>query len=217
MYKEIFRKGNTTGNMRIGATEIIVVLIVALLVIGPDKLPAYAKKFGEALAVFKKATSEATKDIQESVVEPLNEAQKPLRDAVEPLEETRKEIHGQVEGLQKSLNNIGKPVKSGAAKKAVSEKQEGAGADSEKQVTAGTDSSREDETGTENQSAETVQTVSVAQAPGTMQSVPDQTESVKVLQNEANNGDAAAETILNDDRKDVPAIKPENIEEAVTA
>lgn len=94
--------------MRIGATEIIVVLIVALLVIGPDKLPVYAKKFGEAMAAFKKATSDATKDIQESVVEPLNEAQKPLKEAIEPIENTRKEIRSQVEGVQKSLNNIGK-------------------------------------------------------------------------------------------------------------
>lgn len=110
--------------MRIGATEIILVLIVALLVIGPEKLPAYAKKFGEALAVFKKATSDATKDIQESVVEPLNEAQKPLQEAIEPIETTRKEIRGQVEGVQKSLDNIGKKhvVLNGNGAKSSSEK-----------------------------------------------------------------------------------------------
>lgn len=39
--------------MRIGMSELIVILIVALFVLGPDKLPVYAKKMGEALAQFR--------------------------------------------------------------------------------------------------------------------------------------------------------------------
>ena len=46
--------------------ELIVIFIVALLVIGPDKLPMYAKKFGSALREFRKASSGITKDIRES-------------------------------------------------------------------------------------------------------------------------------------------------------
>ena len=38
----------------IGLTEIIIILGVALLVIGPDKLPEVAKTLGKALAEFKK-------------------------------------------------------------------------------------------------------------------------------------------------------------------
>ena len=60
--------------MKIGAMELIVIFIVALLVIGPDKLPSYARKFGNALKEFKKASSDITQDIRESVVEPLEEA-----------------------------------------------------------------------------------------------------------------------------------------------
>ena len=67
--------------MKIGMTELLVIFIVALVVIGPDKLPAYAKKLGEALRQFKEVSSEATKDIRESIVEPLEEAQRPLREA----------------------------------------------------------------------------------------------------------------------------------------
>ena len=64
--------------MKIGAMELIVIFIVALLVIGPDKLPSYAKKFGNAMREFRKASSDMTQDIRESVVEPLEEAQRPF-------------------------------------------------------------------------------------------------------------------------------------------
>ena len=41
--------------MKIGPLELVVVFIVALIVIGPNKLPEYAKKFGEAMRELKKA------------------------------------------------------------------------------------------------------------------------------------------------------------------
>lgn len=98
--------------MKIGLTELVVVFVVALLVIGPDKLPSYAKKLGTALAEFRKASESLTKDFQETVVAPLEEAQRPLREAIEPLEELEKGVRSDVKEMQNSLNNIGKPKKS---------------------------------------------------------------------------------------------------------
>lgn len=97
--------------MKIGITELIVIFIVALFVIGPDKLPAYARKLGEALAQFRKYSQEATKDIRESIVEPLEEAQRPLKEAVEPLNEIDREIRGNVKEVRDSFAGIGKPEK----------------------------------------------------------------------------------------------------------
>lgn len=94
--------------MKIGAMELIVIFIVALLVIGPDKLPSYAKKFGNALREFRKASADVTQDIRESVVEPLEEAQRPLREAMEPLEDLKKDVEGSFKGVEKDLKNIGK-------------------------------------------------------------------------------------------------------------
>lgn len=110
--------------MKIGMQELLLVFIVALIVLGPDKLPLYARKFGEALREFRKFSSEATKDIRESIVEPLEEAQRPLREALEPITELEKEVRGDVEGIQKSFSDIGKPVKkeTGSAEKAPEEK-----------------------------------------------------------------------------------------------
>ena len=81
--------------MKIGIQELLLVFIVALIVLGPDKLPLYARKFGEALREFRKFSSDATKDIRESIVEPLEEAQRPLREALEPITELEKEVRGE--------------------------------------------------------------------------------------------------------------------------
>ncbi len=97
--------------MKIGIQELLLVFVVALIVLGPDKLPLYARKFGEALREFRKFSSDATKDIRESIVEPLEEAQRPLREALEPIAELEKEVRGDMEGIQKSLSDIGKPAK----------------------------------------------------------------------------------------------------------
>ena len=94
--------------MKIGAMELVVIFIVALLVIGPDKLPQYAKKFGAALREFRKASSDVTKEIRESVIDPLAEAQKPLRDAMEPLDDISKGLKGDLNAVEKDLKNIGK-------------------------------------------------------------------------------------------------------------
>ena len=95
--------------MKIGAMELVVIFIVALLVIGPDKLPQYARKFGSALQEFRKASSGVTKEIRESVIDPLEEAQKPLREAMEPLEDISKGLKSDLNAVEKDLKNIGKP------------------------------------------------------------------------------------------------------------
>ncbi len=47
----------------IGMPELIIILIVALLVIGPKKLPDLAKSLGKGLAEFRRATD----DVRESL------------------------------------------------------------------------------------------------------------------------------------------------------
>lgn len=94
--------------MRIGVTELLLVLIVALLVLGPDKLPKYARKLGAALAEIRKASDEATREIRENVVEPLEEAQRPLREAMEPVEDLNRAVRENLNDVRTSLENIGK-------------------------------------------------------------------------------------------------------------
>jgi len=96
------------AKLKIGIVELLVIFVIALFAIGPDKLPAYARKLGEALAQFRKYSEEATKDIKESIVEPLEAAQKPLRDAVQPLEEMEKEVKDNIKDVKASFKGIGK-------------------------------------------------------------------------------------------------------------
>ena len=50
--------------MRIGVLELMVIFAVALIVLGPDKMPYYARKLGEGLKEFRKVSSEVTKDLR---------------------------------------------------------------------------------------------------------------------------------------------------------
>ena len=47
----------------IGTTEILIILVVALIVIGPKKLPEVAKTLGKALGEFKRMSSDVKRTI----------------------------------------------------------------------------------------------------------------------------------------------------------
>jgi len=51
----------------IGMPELIVIAIVALLVVGPKKLPDIAKSLGKGLSEFRKATESATETLKETL------------------------------------------------------------------------------------------------------------------------------------------------------
>jgi len=52
----------------IGLPEILVILVVALIVVGPSKLPELAKTLGKALNEFKRVADEVKDTIQEEVI-----------------------------------------------------------------------------------------------------------------------------------------------------
>ena len=103
--------------MKIGFLELIIVFAVALLAIGPDKLPSFARKLGVALREFRKATADMSKDVRENVIEPLEEAQRPIREAIEPITELDREVRRDIQGIQKDFKNIGKPKPAESEKK----------------------------------------------------------------------------------------------------
>ena len=110
------RKGNYF--MKIGFWELVMIVIVAFVFIGPDQLPVYAKKIGKMLRELKKYTGAASEEIQKNVVEPLNEIQAPLKEAVAPLTDIKKDIDNSMKDVTKSFTGIGKTSKEEAAKKA---------------------------------------------------------------------------------------------------
>jgi sec-independent protein translocase protein TatA len=90
----------------IGMPEMIIILVIALIVIGPQKLPELAKSLGKGLAEFKKASE----GFQRSVQEEANKA-----------EETAKEPAPQVKAASATVEPI---IQVGAAVPQPAEKKE---------------------------------------------------------------------------------------------
>lgn len=62
------------GFLGIGGNELIIILIFAFLIFGPDKLPDIARTIGRAIAKFRDAQAEVNEVIKREVVDPVSEA-----------------------------------------------------------------------------------------------------------------------------------------------
>ena len=60
-----------------GGGEIIIILLVIMVVLGPDKIPAFAKRAGEIMRFIRKATD----DIKEEINKETEAIQKPIKSA----------------------------------------------------------------------------------------------------------------------------------------
>lgn len=83
--------------------ELIVILVIALIVIGPQKLPDLAKSLGKGLAEFKKATDDFKQSIEadsrtEEEKEHLAKLAEAKRKAEEEREKEAAELKAKVEG-----------------------------------------------------------------------------------------------------------------------
>ncbi len=61
----------------IGMPELLVILIVALLVLGPKRLPEMARSLGRGMAEFRRASSELRNTLYAPLEEPPKEEPKP--------------------------------------------------------------------------------------------------------------------------------------------
>lgn len=86
----------------IGMPELIIILVIALIVIGPKKLPDLARGLGKGLAEFKKATQDIKKsldvdeelrEVKEDIVDSITGMATPQSDSVPP-DSQEKEKHG---------------------------------------------------------------------------------------------------------------------------
>lgn len=48
---------------RLGPVELILILVIALVIFGPSKLPQIGRSLGEAIQEFRKGTSDAKKEL----------------------------------------------------------------------------------------------------------------------------------------------------------
>ena len=83
-----------------GMPEIILILAIALIVLGPKKLPEIAKSLGRGIAEFKKATQEFKDNLQAD--NDLKEARDTIREVKEDLEDTVRESITETAAKQKA-------------------------------------------------------------------------------------------------------------------
>jgi sec-independent protein translocase protein TatA len=60
----------------IGVPGLILILVLALIVFGPNKLPEVGRAVGKSIREFKRATEGITNDIKEEFQDDLKDAQK---------------------------------------------------------------------------------------------------------------------------------------------
>jgi Tat protein translocase TatB subunit len=65
----------------IGAPEILVILLVALIVLGPDRLPSAARQVGKAMAEFRRISSGMQAELRDALQEPVAVPPAPAADA----------------------------------------------------------------------------------------------------------------------------------------
>ena len=68
----------------IGLPELLVILVVALLIFGPSKLPEMARSLGRGMAEFRRASS----DLRSSLIEAAEDKPDPPESAGDPAKKT---------------------------------------------------------------------------------------------------------------------------------
>lgn len=74
---------------RIGFPELAIILVIALIVFGPGKLPSLGKSVGETIKEFKKASSELMNDKKTEAKEEVTKAEETKAEV--KVEETKEE------------------------------------------------------------------------------------------------------------------------------
>jgi sec-independent protein translocase protein TatB len=82
------------GNvLNLGGSEVLVILLIALLVLGPARLPGAGRQVGKALAEFRRVTSNVQDDLREAMdVEGVRETVNSVRDVLDVPRTLRNEV-----------------------------------------------------------------------------------------------------------------------------
>src|SRR3989304_5692764 len=86
----------------LGVPELVVILVIAVLIFGPKRLPELGQNVGKAIREFKKSTEDLKNDVANSTG--LDEkSRQELKDALN-LEDVRKDIEGVGQGLKEAVS-----------------------------------------------------------------------------------------------------------------
>ncbi len=84
--------------MNINFSELVVILVVTLLLFGPDKLPDIARQLGKLAAEARKATNAVRREFYNTVYQPADEVRRDLLASGESLRSLKAQIMTPPEG-----------------------------------------------------------------------------------------------------------------------
>lgn len=106
----------------ISAPELITILIIALIVFGPQRLPDLARRLAKWTSEFRRAAREVRTGLEEEVKalkDPIDEIkadiENPLKALKEPIDEIRADIENPLRETAAELDDLGRELKSGIA------------------------------------------------------------------------------------------------------
>ena len=101
----------------IGFSELLVIAVVALLVIGPEKLPKVARTAGIMFGRLQRYVNDVKADIQrEMELDELKKLRSQFEDAAKSVEQSVNEVDREMRAVGDDLNrSIGDPAASGSA------------------------------------------------------------------------------------------------------
>lgn len=85
----------------IGLGEMLVILVLALLVFGPERLPEIARQIGKTIRTLQEMSGEVTQVIQESMAE----VEEPMRETQRALEDTQKTLSEEVNKATRTVSD----------------------------------------------------------------------------------------------------------------
>jgi len=88
--------------MNFSMSEIILVLIVAMLVLGPEKIPEFARKFGRFVRHFRKITDSVTSDFRKAIA--LDEEEEENKKATAGVREMADDLKKDIQDIMGSLD-----------------------------------------------------------------------------------------------------------------
>ncbi len=98
----------------IGFSEMIVIAVIALIVLGPEKLPRVARTAGHLLGRMQRYVNDVKADINREIeLDELRKLQKEMQDTAQSIEQT---VKGQISSVESEFKQIGD-----SAQKALSE------------------------------------------------------------------------------------------------
>jgi Tat protein translocase TatB subunit len=86
--------------VNINFSELLVILVVTLLLFGPDKLPEIARQIGKFAAEARKATNAVRREFYNTVYQPTEEIRKEMNAPAEALRSLKAEIMAPPEGAR---------------------------------------------------------------------------------------------------------------------